>query len=151
MSDAVLPTGTRILRLVTPKPDFIGENGEAATYLALRPSSEDEKNVPVRVSVWDMQRTTLPQAEAFRGRSDCVPYSMFVSDVMAVGSAAKCARMRVVYDPLPEPECKRPGADGHAGIEGLDRAESTGEKKAEWKNRLTQLAKRLQRCRVDAE
>ena len=144
----LVPDGATLLRLVVPKPDFIGDDGGSAQWLSIKPSPTDslqaaERGHPVRVSVWDVTRTTFEQATAFRRRNDCLPFTLTAADVREVGGEVGVDAMAAVYDPLDEPESQRPGADGHAGIEGLERGAKPNESKESWKYRLHLLARRL--------
>lgn len=124
-----------VLRLPAPPKDFVPEMWRP-TWLEFNPSSDDKRHAeqtgrPVRVSVWDATLTTAAQALAFRGRETII-ISGAVAGVLAGGATA------VVYDRLPPPESERPGADGHAGIEGLVRRQD--ETKPQWKERLQRVA-----------
>jgi hypothetical protein len=123
------------LRTPIPPNDFTPD-GWKPTWQELAPSEADKQDAltrdgPVRVSVWDAQLTTIAAAKAFRSRSTIV-LSAQVSAVVAVGAR------EVVYDPLPMPEAAREGADGHCGIEGLERP--PGEPRPRWKDRLQRVA-----------
>lgn len=133
--ESPVPGEHRVLRLPAPPKDFVPENWRP-TWLELNPSSEDKRHAeetgrPVRVSVWDAALTTPAQALTFRGRQTII-ISGAVEAVIAGGATG------VVYDRLSAPESERPGADGHAGIEGLVRRD--GETKPQWKERLQRVA-----------
>ncbi len=113
-----------LLRLPRPPADYIQDRFRPSErdFIA---SSEDKEHaashgVPVRVSVWDSTRTTAQQAATFRGGSVLV----IRVRARAVRDAGQSEGMpaQVVYDTLSEPESAMPGADGHAGIEGLSAA-----------------------------
>jgi hypothetical protein len=133
--ESAVPGDHRVLRLPAPPKDFVPENWRP-TWLELNPSSEDKRHAeatgrPVRVSVWDASLTTPDQALAFRGRQTII-IGGAVAAVIAGGATG------VVYDRLSAPDSERPGAFGHAGIEGLTRPE--GETKPQWKERLQCVA-----------
>lgn len=68
------------------------------------------------LSVWDEARTTVAQARALRCSStDAVAFRLDVAAVRSI-SVTGCSPLRVLRDPLPD---RRPGADGHCGIDGL--------------------------------
>ncbi|EKD93557.1 MAG: hypothetical protein ACD_28C00116G0001 [uncultured bacterium] len=112
-----------ILRLVKNIPQFVPNGRPPVNGEAFQPSSEDIQDAetthePVRVSVWDLEFTTLCQARGFRGAGEFWPMRLRVSDVHEVKSMFGLTRMDVVSDPLDD---SRAGALGHCGIEGLDR------------------------------
>jgi hypothetical protein len=124
---------------------FVGDDHGRPTYLVLKPSSGDIKQAAdvgqsIRVSVWDIERTSLAQASSFRGRVGCLPFLLAVADVNEQAKQLPNRTMRVVYDELGEPEQSLPGADGHAGIEGLEKGAVSGESETAWKRRLKLLA-----------
>lgn len=71
------------------------------------------------------------EARTFRGRP-VIAIAALVTRVRAAGATA------VVYDRLPPPDFDKPGAAGHAGIEGLERTK--GEPKIDWRERLQKIA-----------
>ena len=103
-----------------------GFNGEAFTPSDTDKKDADELGTPVRVSVWETTVTTVEQARAFRGGMPCRAFRLQVSEVLSVRAKwpNEAARLRVVHDPLPKGD--GPGADGHCGIEGLDRPPGVG-------------------------
>jgi hypothetical protein len=118
-------TDVDLLRLLVPKPDYVGDDLGTTTFLAFRPTDADKKSAqehghPVRVTTWDLGRTTLPEAIAFRGRQDCRPFVLSGQDVVDVGSRFSIQTLRAVYDPLDIPAANMPGPNGHVGIEGLE-------------------------------
>jgi hypothetical protein len=123
------------LRTPTPPKDFTPD-GWKPTWQELAPSEADKhdaetRNGPVRVSVWDAQLTTIAAAKAFRSRITIV-LSAQVGTVVAAGAR------EVAYDPLPMSDAAKEGADGHCGIEGLER--SLNEPRPIWKERLQRVA-----------
>jgi hypothetical protein len=135
-----LPADARVLRLPRPPPDFVPESWRPP-YQLFEPSSDDKRHaedrgLPVRVSVWDESLTSSEQARAFRaGR--CLVLRVGVKNIRAVADQTNRA-LAVAYDRLEEALLSRPGAHGHAGIEGL--ARRSGEPKVEWKAALQRLA-----------
>jgi hypothetical protein len=130
-----VPGEHRVLRLPVPPKDFTPD-GWKPTHQELEPSTEDKRHAaehgrPVRVSVWDAMLTTAVEARAFRGRP-VIAIAALAAGVRAAGATA------IVYDNLPPLDAGRPGAAGHAGIEGLDRAR--GEPKVAWRARLQKIA-----------
>jgi hypothetical protein len=130
-----VPGEHRVLRLPVPPKDFI-PGGWKPTHQELEPSGDDKRDAaehggPVRVSVWDAALTTAAEARAFRSRP-VIAIAALVAGVRAAGATA------VVYDNLRPPDSEKPGAAGHAGIEGLDRAK--GEPKIAWRTRLQKIA-----------
>lgn len=130
-----VPGEHRVVRLPLPPKDFTPD-GWRPTHHELEPSTQDKDHAaehgrPVRVSVWDATLTTVAEAHAFRGRP-VIAIAAVVERVRAAGATA------VVYDTLSPPHSDRPGAAGHAGIEGLERA--SGEPKVDWRARLQRVA-----------
>jgi hypothetical protein len=130
-----VPPEREILRTPIPPKDFTPD-GWKPTWQELAPSEADKqdaltRNGPVRVSVWDAQLTTIAAAKAFRSRST-IALSAQVSGVVAAGARD------VVYEPLPPSDAAKAGADGHCGIEGLERPPN--EPRPSWKERLQRVA-----------
>lgn len=130
-----VPGERRVLRLPVPPKDFAPDSWRP-THQELEPSTDDKRYAaangrPVRVSVWDATLTSIAEARAFRGRQ-VIAISAVVAHVRAAGAVT------VVYDHLEPPDFEKPGAAGHAGIEGLERA--SGEPKTAWRTRLQKIA-----------
>ncbi len=85
--------------------------------------------------MWDEERTTVAQARAFRNGPALV-LRVSVLDLEDVAQRTG-EPLAVVYEPVDVPDRHRPGADGHAGIEGLDRA---GRPRPEWRALLADVA-----------
>ena len=138
-----LAANVNLLRLPKPPPDFV-PNEWQPDWSILNPSTGDKEHArlhkkPVRVSVWDDARTTIEQARGFRaGPTIVLRFSVQV--ILDVASATGCS-MHVVYDPLEPPHDEQPGADGHAGIEGLERGPE--ENKPKWKERLSTITQSM--------
>ena len=77
-------------------------------------SSEDKKQTPPTLSVWDAAQTTLAEAQAHHDTT----HSSFAFNV---GEARRVSEDRV--DVLREP-VGGPGGDGHCGVTGLNRPPS---------------------------
>lgn len=137
-----LAAGKRILRLVKDIPRFIPPGYSLPTGDAFEPSTDDKEEArkraqPVRVSVWDLELTTVEQAKAFRASEQLLAFDLMVQDVIDVRQLFNCHRLRVVADPF---DVSQPGAYGHCGIEGLDRQK--GEDRKTYRATLDELAKR---------
>jgi hypothetical protein len=130
-----VPGDRDILRLPKPPKDFVPEAYRPSSQ-EFQPSSLDVSDAaahghPVRVSVWDNTITSIDEAFAFRAGPALV-LRAGTSAVLQAGASA------VVYEPLPPPDSAKPGAAGHAGIEGLDRA--AGVPKTAHKDKLAAVA-----------
>ena len=137
----LVPEDHRVLRLPSPPRDFVPDEGWKPTHLVVQPSDRDVQEAhatgkPVRVSVFDLELCTLEEAQAFRTR-ETLAYAATVAAIVAAGATA------VVYDRLPAPDNQRPGAAGHAGIEGLERPK--GGDRAVHKARLDAIAETFAR------
>ncbi len=93
-------------------------------YSHFRPSSGDkkeskEKGIPVRISVWDSERTTPTEAIGFRIQDpeDLIVVGLDVESVTAISIPSSDRFLAIVRDPLLSDA--RPGADGHCGLQGL--------------------------------
>jgi len=122
--DELAPDRT-VLRLVRNVPVFVPDGMRFPTGDAFRPSESDKKEAetrgrPVRVSVWDLCITTIPQARSFRATNDLQrSFALRVANIIKIQTQMSEPRLRAVSDPRPDHE--GPGAAGHCGIEGLDR------------------------------
>jgi hypothetical protein len=85
-------------------------------------STEDKKQKPPRLSVFDLARTTSEEAKAICDRPEG---KVFAADVGSIKGVNR-DRIGVVDDPLPanHTKVKCPGAGGHCGITGLLRPPS---------------------------
>jgi hypothetical protein len=140
---AELDVGSTVFRLVRDEERYIPigssfPNGEAFAPSSADKSEAQQRGCPIRVSVWDRARSTVAQARAiYQGKVLTVAYALYVRDIAALRVALDRPRLRVVRDELPTDE---PGADGHCGIEGLDRL--SGESRQATKTLLDELARR---------
>lgn len=130
-----VPDEHRVLRLPVPPKDFTPD-GWKPNHQEFEPSGDDKRYAaehgrPVRVSIWDASLTTIAEARTFRSRT-VIAIAALVTRVRAAGATA------VVYDRLQPPDSDKPGAAGHAGIEGLERTK--GEPKVDWRERLQKIA-----------
>lgn len=122
-----LPGDATCLRVIRQDlRNFFDAGTGLPNHKAFEPSSEDKKHIPVRVSVFDEERTTPAQAVAIRRYFALKPqryvvYGLDVEDAIAAGMAYDI-KVRVVRDleHLVEAVATMPGADGHCGIEGLE-------------------------------
>ncbi len=74
----------------------------------------------MRLSVWDQNLTTVSQAKAFRTvRTTTIAIENH--ELIGLARERSYPSLRAVYDSLPWPDTAKPGAAGHAGIEGLGR------------------------------
>lgn len=138
-----------VLRLARVGDDF---PADASTPLRKHfdLSSDDKRAAasgqPVLLSVWDLNRTTVGQAKAFRpDGGESVAFRLEVPRLRAIGVADGSRHLRVFRAPLSSPDVGKPGADGHCGIHGLERP--SGEEKKivkELQVRLTEIAVRLE-------
>lgn len=130
-----VPREHDILRLPKPPKDFVPE-GYRPSSQEFVPSTADKEDAernhhPVRISVWDATVTSIEEALAFRNGPSLVLRG-------AVGAVLDAGASAVVYEPLPAPDCERPGAAGHAGIEGVPRAPD--ERRPAHRDRLAAIA-----------
>lgn len=149
MSCDDLPSTTPLLRLVSPKPEFQGEDG-GVTWLALRPSSGDireaeARGTPIRVSVWRFDSVGVEAIEASTGRVDRLRKKLLVSDIDEARERYSIDELRAISDPLStiSKEIERAVSEAHCAIEGLELNSTRGEKKPQWKARLAWLAQRM--------
>lgn len=120
-----LTTGV-VFRLATIKHTFPPES-EKLHVVHLDLSENDkthatERGTPPLLSVFDGSRTTVKQAETIRGVSlPSLPFGLRVPEIRSVEVPGMRQKLRVLRDPLDSPLAELSGADGHCGIEGLDR------------------------------
>lgn len=120
-----LTTGV-VFRLATIKNTFPPDS-EKLHVLHLELSENDkrhaaERGAPALLSVFDAARTTVVQAEAIRGVPEpSLAFGLRVPEVRSLTVPGMRRPLRVVRDPLEPPLSDVPGAEGHCGIEGLER------------------------------
>jgi|SRR6185295_11760668 len=105
--------------------------------------SEKEKQNPaanghVRISVFDRSRTTPSQMFALRRLVEFSRpvFPLPVEEITTI-QVERRAPLYVARDPMQEPECFQPGAEGHCGIGDL--ARRSGEPRAVIKDLCSQL------------
>lgn len=120
-----LTTGV-VFRLATIKHNFPPES-EKLHVLHLELSENDkrqaaERGGPALLSVFDATRTTTSQAETIRGIPDeSLAFGLRVPEVRSLEILGMRQPLRIVRDPLEPPLADLPGAEGHCGVEGLER------------------------------
>lgn len=129
-----LPNDAIAVRLV-PKRFFLTP-GEPPPPALFDPSSEEKKDAelrgwPVVVSVWDEQRTSIVQAQAFYPAGD-----RFVKATAGAIRDVEASRFVVLRDPILDDA--KPGADGHCGVSGIGKR--AGELKAAHKELMSRFA-----------
>jgi hypothetical protein len=130
-----VPRSHDILRLPKPPRDF-EPDGYRPSSQDFMPSTADREHAarhrhPIRISVWDATMTSHEEALAFRNGPSLVLRG-------AVGAVLDAGASAVVYEPLQAPESVRPGAAGHAGIEGMPR--EPDETRPAYRDRLAAIA-----------
>jgi len=106
-------------------------------------SSDDRKECPPRLSVFDVERTSLHEAKQIRCANEhVIGFKLPVNGIRALRRGSDgIPKLDVVRDPL---DVELPGADGHCGIIGLGR--KSGEKRRDFKElrwELRELCKPL--------
>jgi hypothetical protein len=126
-----LPGTSTVVRLVRHVDTLFPPGSTKPTPRAFSLSSEDLDEARIRgepalLSVFDVSRTTVQQAMDLRGgRDPMTAFGLPVAGICAIQVPGR-PRLRVLEDPLPVEQ--GPGGEGHAGVEGLQRA--SGEAKA---------------------
>jgi len=121
-----------VFRLATTKHDF-SPDSPSLRFWHFELSQNDRVHAvrtgqPPRLSVFDVERTSVAQAQAiWGGEKEAVAFGLRVPEIKAV-RVAGLDPLRVVRDLLEAPLAEMPGSDGHCGIEGL--ARRPGEPKA---------------------
>ena len=120
-----LTTGV-VFRLATIRHNFPPDS-QKLHVLHLELSENDkrqaaERGTPALLSIFDATRTTVAQAEAIRGVPDeSLAFGLRVQEVRSLTIPGMRQPLRVVRDPLEPPLSGMPGAEGHCGLEGLER------------------------------
>ena len=127
-----LPETAKVFRLVPPIDGYYDAGRDKPHPTAFVLSTEDRKQNPQRLTVWDVARTTVKQARRIHGNPDTKAFALDVLKIRQVGNE----RLDVVEDPLPSNSGT--GADGHCGITGLHRI--SGEPKVERQYLRSRLA-----------
>jgi len=115
-----------VFRLATLKETFPPDSPKL--HVAHFDLSENDKRdgerrgrVPL-LSVFDGERTLVEQGIVIRGiEAASAAYGLRVESVRSVRVLGFARPLRVLRDPLEPPLSELPGAEGHCGIEGLDR------------------------------
>lgn len=82
----------------------------------------ERRGRPPLLSVFDSQRTQVGQAVRIRGvEAESAAYGVRVEGVRSIRVVGLSRSPRVLRDPLEPPLSDLPGAEGHCGIENLDR------------------------------
>ncbi len=137
-----LTTGV-VFRLATIKHTFPPDS-ERLHVVHLDLSENDkahaaECGIAPLLSVFDGSRTTVSQAEAIRGVPlPSLAFGLRVPEIRSVEVPGMRQKLRTLRDPLDPPLGQLPGADGHCGIEGLDRL--PGEDRKVYKELRVRLA-----------
>ena len=115
-----------VFRLATIKHTFPPDS-EKLHVLHLELSENDkrqaaERGMPALLSVFDAAQTTVAQAEAIRGvPEESLAFGLRVPEVRSLAVPGMRQPLRILRDPLEPPLSAMPGAEGHCGIEGLER------------------------------
>mgnify|MGYP001610239370 FL=1 len=138
---APLPDGEWVLRLSARPKDF-DVNGKAPPIAFKLSTTETQEKMP-RLSVFAESLTTPEQAWIIAGakKNHELVLRLSVDAIRALWPGADVASaetLDVVWDHIPDP---RPGAEGHAGITGLDVADRTIRKIYRWK--LAEIAQAI--------
>lgn len=114
-----------VFRLAKVKEDFPPDSPRLKSiHLELstrdRLQAERTGRAPL-LSVFDLGRCTVGQARTIHGGdSESLAYGFEVIAVRTIRLEG-VSTLRVLRDPLDPPDFDLPGADGHCGIEGLER------------------------------
>jgi hypothetical protein len=114
------------------------------------PSSADKEELPVTVSVWDAERTSVEQAQRFRGEEVLV---LQINPERREALERDFAELSAVYVSVEPDRLSWPGAAGHAGLLGLHRTNPpySGKPKKDVQQRIVTIQNALvQSCRVIA-
>lgn len=137
-----LTTGV-VFRLATIKHTFPPDS-EKLHVVHLELSENDksqavERGTPPLLSVFEADRTTVSQAEVIRGvPKESLAFGWRVPEIRSLDVPGVSRQLRILRDPLDPPLADLPGADGHCGIEGLDR--KPGEDRTIYKELRVRLA-----------
>lgn len=116
-----LPGGEIVVRLGIPPMDFAENRKASPNWFEL--STEDKQQDPPKLSVFSERLTTSQQAWEIQGsREEYTAIARLSVDAIRAlrpePNSARVPPLDVVWDSLNDP---RPGAEGHAGITGLER------------------------------
>jgi hypothetical protein len=115
-----------VFRLATLKETFPPDSPRLhVSHFDLSENDKTEgerRGRPPLLSVFDGQRTLVAQAVQIRGvEAESAAFGLRVEHVRSVRVIGLSRSFRVLRDPLGTPASELPGAEGHCGIEGLDR------------------------------
>ena len=117
----------RVFRLIRISARFPPESDKPRVD-DFEPSSADKaraatKGISVLVSVFDCDRTTVAEGRVIRGPSPegYLAFKIDIADIRNKRIPGSRDYLRIYEDPLDPPESNMPGADGHCGIDGLER------------------------------
>ncbi len=127
-----LPDKATVIRIVPPSEPYYDAGKRKPHPKAFELSTKDKAQVPPRLSVYDISKTTVEQAKTLANKSyETHAFALQVAKIRHI----EAGRLDVIEDPL---ESLEAGANGHCGITGLHR--SSGEPKAVTENIRWQLA-----------
>jgi hypothetical protein len=115
-------TSGSVLRLAKVTRDF-PPNATVPQVFHFRPSSAEVRDakvssLPVRISVYDLQRTSPAQARAMLSSQELyLAFSIQVAAIRAIVVPGQRDRLAVFREI--DPSDARPGADGHCGLLGV--------------------------------
>ena len=98
----------------------------------------EETGRPALLSVFERSRTSVPEARAITGKADAAVFQLMIEQVVQLPVPGQGEKLAVRRDPLAPPADQLPGADGHCGIQGLNRPSSVP--RAHYKELRSQLA-----------
>jgi len=88
-------------------------------------TSEDKRQTKPSLTVWDKSKTSIEEVKSIRGidaQTRCAELTLAVGKILEIAAKyIKERHVRVAYEPLSDPEALKSGANGHAGIFGIDR------------------------------
>lgn len=115
-----------VFRLAKVKEDFPPDSPKLKSIhleLSTRDRLHAERTAhPPLLSVFDVERCTVGQARTIHGGdTESLAFGFEVVAVRKVRIEEGVLTLRVLRDPLEPPDSDLPGAEGHCGIEGLER------------------------------
>ncbi len=116
-----------VFRLVKHTAELFPPDAEKPLPSAFALSADDKREGVDRgrqalLSVWDLTLTTVEEGKQLRNvDAEMTAFGLLVDDIEAI--QVDDFSMDVLHDPLP-PELG-PGANGHCGIQGLDKPKGT--------------------------
>lgn len=162
MTDQVdeLDGGAEVMRVCVLRPAFFPDRTRKDHFIAIPDifelSTADkadalERNMEPMLSVFDRERTSLPQAKSLRRieapDNEVAGFSVQVAAIKEVASKYLPHRnVRVLRDPYTDERADEPGGDGHSAVVGTDRRD--GENRNLYKAFRVELARQceIMRC-----